>query len=188
MKKTFLIILILCCSFLSTNAQNFSNIQFERNSSNINLTQTAILNYKLPVQYKNWNKIIDSLKIIDREKLKKKIIGKWKLIKVKCTDCVKKKNYQLPEKLIKISKKNIKFYFKNFSKKNLERKEKLIFTEQFAPLNDLTNIVFKDKTIWMIKTDVSNNYLSIYNSGNETKNGRTNFRSGLIIEFYKRVK
>lgn len=185
-RKNFIYLLCLISSTLCS--QNIKNLKFERNYTDIILTQNSILNYEA---FKNTNskKIIDSLKIIDRKNLKKKIVGVWKLIKVECSDCIiSKKKTEIPKKYIKISDSTIKFYKKGISKKDIELSQKIMFTEYFSSFSDLTNIVFEDKSIWSLQTDKSNNHLKLYNSGNETKNGRTTSVSGIITEYYKRIK
>lgn len=182
--------LIYLFYFISSSlcSQNIKDLKFERNYTNIILAQNSILNYEA-FKNKNSKKTIDSLKVIDRKNLKNKIIGNWKLIKVKCPDCIiSKKEIEIPKKYINISDSTIKFYKKNSSIKKLEKSEKLIFTECFSSFSDLTNIVFKDKSIWSLQTDKSKNYLKLYKSGNETKKGRTTLISGIITEYYERIK
>lgn len=187
MKKRSLIY-FLCFISSTLFSQNIKSLKFERNYTDIVLTQNSILNYEI-LKNTNSKKIIDSLKIIDRKNLKTKIVGIWKLIKIKCSDCtINKKEVEIPKKYINISDSIIEFYKNNVSKKNLELSEKIRFTEYFSSFFDLTNIVLEDKSIWNLQTDKSKNYLMLYKSGYETKNGRTTMISGIITEYYKRIK
>lgn len=182
------IVYLLCFISSTLFSQNIKDLKFERNYTDIVLTQNSILNYEA-FENADSKKIIDSLKIIDRKNLKNKIVGIWKLIKVQCSDCItNEKEIEVQKKYINISDSTIEFYKNSVSKKNLELSEKITFTEYFSSFSDLTNIVFKDKSIWSLQTDKSKNYLMLYNSGSEIKNGRTNMVSGIITEYYERVK
>lgn len=187
MKKKILTIVFLSLSII-LYSQNIDKIKFERNYSNIVLTQTSLLNLEQGKGSES-KENIDSLKVIDRKSLLKKLKGTWRLVKYQCDHCViRKKDDLIPKKFIKISKTKLKFYDDEVNRKNLKNSEELIFTEQFSIYSDLTNLVFKDKTTWSFETDAKRKFLKIYKTGKENENGRTVKISGFFIEYYEKIK
>ena len=189
MKKKKILVLLLVMKVIIVSSQHIKDVNFERNSIDPVLMSNALLNYTA-FKDENSKKIIDSLKVIDRSRLKTKIIGTWKFIEAKCSCCVpiEGKGREEEVKYIKIEEDSIYFFTNRIAKKRRVRAEKMIFTNQLAPFSDLTNIVFTDKSLWSLKTDMSHNFLQIYMSGKETKDGRTSAVSGLVYEYYKRVE
>lgn len=188
MKKIFPILLFLFISKVLVS-QNFREIKFERNFINIVLAQSAIQNH-IAFNNKEAKGIIDSLKVIDRQKLINKIIGKWEYVSSDCSDCVPLKvdSSKLIKRYVVITKNKINFYDHKIKRKNLTQQQKIKFTEQFSCFTDLTGVVFSDKTIWSLKTDKNKEYLQMYESGNESKNGRTVITGGLLINYYKKIE
>ena len=183
-----LIIILTLMNFHYSISQDFKKMKFERNYSNITMAQNSVLNY-LAFNNKNSKHKIDSLKIIDRQNLLKKIFGKWKFVSSHCSDCVVLKNKKKTQlkKFIKITKNNISFYEKKLRKENIIQHEEFKFTEHFGHFSDLTNLLFSDKSIWSFQTDKSAKFLMIYYSGNETTDGRTTIASGMVFEYYKKL-
>lgn len=187
MKKNKLLIILFILKITITYAQKIKDIRFEESSSNPVLMSNTIAKY-LAFEDEGSRRIIDSLKAIDRAKFKKDAIGIWKFIGAECSCCVPMKGKRkVKTKYIKIDKDSIYFYEGRMKKRNLVRVEKIVFTNQFAYFYNLIDLVFKDKSLWSLRTDVSNNFLQIYLSGKETENGRTGSISGLSYEYYKRI-
>ena len=86
-------------------------------------------------------------------------------------------NKNLPIEFLKINKHDIIFY--KGVKKKAYRKEKIKFDENLDYFKGITDFEFSDKTTWSFKTDLTNKYLMIYESGPV---------SGLIVKYYKRLK
>ena len=192
LKRFFLIITFLTLNQF-TFSQSIDKLEFKKNipfeiSSAINQFQYQKIAGNIK-KIDSLKMIIDSIKEIERKKLKKEILGIWEYKKEKCSDCIPWKNKRKePKKFIKITKQKIVFYLDKISNENIIRIEKIKFTEQFDPFSNLKNLVFLDKTIWNFEVDNSNNYLRISNSGKETKNGRSRIVSGISKEYYKRKK
>jgi hypothetical protein len=185
MKRAFLVIIFLTFSqFIfsqNINELAFSNIQKIEIRDALNQFEV----FKTPENKKR----IDSLKKNERKNLKKEISGTWEYIKSKCSDCVLSKNkIEEPRKFIKITNRKIVYYLDKISTKNIIQTEELKFTEHFDFMSNLKDVLFSDKTIWSLNVDKSNEFLKIYNSGYETENGRAQIFSGLIVEYYKRIK
>lgn len=187
MKKIFPILLFLFIPNVLVS-QNFREIKFETNFTSIVLAQNAIQNH-IVFNKKEAKGIIDSLKVIDRQKLMHKIIGKWEYVSSRCEDCISLKNSSKPiKRYVVITKNKIEFYNHKIKRKNLTQQQKIKFTEQFSYFTDLTGVVFSDKTIWSLKTDKNKEYLQMYKTGNERKDGRTVITSGLSIAYYKKIE
>lgn len=185
--RNILLILILLISSQILFCQNIDEIEFDKT---IKAEISASINQFLYSKTKENIKRIDSIKTIERNDLKKKIIGTWEFLEGKCSDCilfkdVRKKNKV--KKFIVITNTVITFYNKKIKKKNIVKTETIEFTNQFDYFSDLTNLVFKDKNIWDIKVDKTNNYLKIYRSGKETNKGRNRLISGISTDYYKRI-
>ncbi|MCF2875482.1 MULTISPECIES: hypothetical protein [unclassified Tenacibaculum] len=188
MKKIFPILLFLFIPKVLVS-QNFREIKFETNFTNIVLVQKAIQN-NIIFNKKEAKGIIDSLKVIDRKNLMHKIIGKWEYVSSRCEDCIplKEDSSKPIKRYVVITKNKIDFYNHKIKRKNLTQQQKIKFTEQFTYFTDLTGVVFSDKTIWSLKTDKNKEYLMMYKTGNERKDDRTVITSGLSITYYKKIE
>ncbi|MFD0836090.1 hypothetical protein ACFQ0I_09965 [Mariniflexile aquimaris] len=157
-------------------SQEISKIEFEKTlKPNV---YKAVFNY-LSTGSEESKIQLDSIKEIERKIIVKALFGTWELFAVKCSDCIMKKdaNKNLPIEFLKINKHSIIFY-KGVEKK-VYRKEKIKFDENLDYVKGITDFEFSDKTTWSFKTDLTNKYLMIYESGPV---------SGLIINYYKRIK
>jgi len=166
--------------------QNIDEIEFEKT---IKAETSIALNKFLYSKSKENIKKLDSIKTIERKGLKENITGTWEFFNGECSCCVKVENTKKKTvKYIVITENEISFYDNKISEKNLTQTEIIEFTNQYDMFSDLTSLVYKDKNIWDFKVDKTNKYLKIYHSGNETENGRTSKVSGIVTQYYKRVK
>ena len=157
-------------------SQEISKIEFEKSLKPsvykvvFNYLSTGSLESKIQ---------LDAIKEIERKIIVKALFGNWELFAVKCSDCTMKKdaNKNLPIEFLKINTHRILFY--KGVKKKAYRKEKIKFDENLDYFKGITDFEFSDKTTWSFKTDLTNKYLMIYESGPV---------SGLIVKYYKRLK
>lgn len=167
-------------------SQNKETLRFE-NTIKPEISN-SIVNYLFSQNEVNTHQL-DSIKLAERELLKSKIIGLWKYEFSICPDCVKGKvRHKNMMKYILITDDYIIFYQKKVRSKNITRKEKVLFTDNFEYNTGVTDLVFEDKSIWCIQTNESNNYLKIYKSGYEIENTRSTYISGISANYYKRIE
>ncbi|CAL2078589.1 hypothetical protein [Tenacibaculum sp. 190524A05c] len=183
MKKNLLLLSLIFNQVLFS--QNIHELKF-RKSIKFEVSE-SINQYLLTKSDKNKLKL-DSIKKIERKNLIENIIGKWEYFGSDCSCCVKLNESKIIQKYIVISKNEISFYNEKISNKNITNIELIEFSNQFDSFSELTELVYKDKTIWTYKTDSSKDYMKIYRNGEETNSGRTRQISGITIDYYKRMK
>jgi hypothetical protein len=129
-------------------------------------------------------KKVDSLKPIIRKKFKEKVSGKWKMTK----DNLNITNVLV--KYIEIENDQISYYeqLKNSKEVKLVKKERMKFVDQIGMNRSFTEFADSNKKIWALLIDESTGILRVINTGEETKDGRTESVCGNIEYEYIKVQ
>jgi len=124
------------------------------------------------------------LKPIIRKKFKEKVSGKWKMTK----DNLNTTNDLV--KYIEIENDQISYYeqLKNSNEVKLVKKERMKFIDQLGMNRSFTEFADSNKKIWALLLDESTGILRVINTGEETKDGRTESVCGNIEYEYIKVQ
>jgi hypothetical protein len=124
-------------------------------------------------------KMADSLLPFAQAQIKSTIIGTWILKKSGSNWGFEKADNSSIEKVLKISKTHFKFYDQDVITKKLKltKKEKIKFTKYPDMSNLRFDFVFSDKSLWSVYL-IDKDALKLTNTGEETKNSRTELVCG----------
>ncbi len=125
---------------------------------------------------------VDSLKPIIRKRFIEKISGKWKMVKDNPN-----LNFDGEDKFILIENHQMSFYeqVKNSKEIKLIRTENIKFIDQLGMNRSFTEIADSKKQIWRYLLNESTGVLRVFNTGEETENGRTESVDNIEYDYEK---
>jgi hypothetical protein len=132
----------------------------------------------------------DSLKSLPRKKYLESIIGKWKLNKVGSNWGFENYKDSLNNRILIIEQNKLIFFEQDKLTNQLKliKSEDLKFLDSVNDDNYSNEFLFSDNQIWWFGIDKNNSQLRQMNTGEKTKNGRTEIVCGNSELYYTKLE